>query len=63
MGGLQTAQLRDNDVGKLMYYKDEFGLEVNIPALPHESVIETKWFKGEKLRSRKSAEMPENTGS
>lgn len=23
-----------------MYYKDEFGLEVNIPALPHESAIE-----------------------
>lgn len=23
-----------------MYYKDEFGLEVNIPVLPHESAIE-----------------------
>jgi hypothetical protein len=23
-----------------MYYKDEFGLKVNIPALPHESAIE-----------------------
>lgn len=23
-----------------MYYKDEFGLEVNIPALPNESAIE-----------------------
>ena len=23
-----------------MYYKDEFGLEVNIPALPHESAID-----------------------
>ena len=23
-----------------MYYKDEFGLEVNIPVFPHESAIE-----------------------
>ena len=23
-----------------MYYKDEFGLEINIPVLPHESAID-----------------------